>query len=472
MASNCQIPTPQKYVQQMLDYVDYSKKLYGKKVLENSCGEGNILLEVVKRYIESAKSEKHSAEEIKNGLNKDIEAYEIDKECIEKCKNRLNKLAASYGIEGIEWNIKNNDFLKEDVQNRYDFIIGNPPYITYHDMDDSQREFLKKSFSTCNNGRFDYCYAFIEASLKTLKNRGKMVYLVPCSIMTNKFAGDLRVKLSKYITEIYDYRTIKIFSQALTSSVIIVCENLTNKSDLKYHLVKENTIFEIERKKLTDAKWSVTRDDNNIGVKFSDFFEVKNSVATLLNEAFIFKEYERRDDYYIIDEYKIEEELVKDAASIKSLSRGENSYKIIFPYRIEDGKRKDYSENEFEDRFPGAVRYLKQFKDKLKKRKKDKNTLWFQYGRSQAITSVTGNKLIIPMVITKEVHVYEVVENAVPYAGYFIKCRENSRLGLQDAKKILESKDFYDYVKICGTPTTATSYRISVNDIKKYKINI
>ena len=472
MASNCQIPTPQKYVQQMLDYVDYSKKLYGKKVLENSCGEGNILLEVVKRYIESAKSEKHSAEEIKNGLNKDIEAYEIDKECIEKCKNRLNKLAASYGIEGIEWNIKNNDFLKEDVQNRYDFIIGNPPYITYHDMDDSQREFLKKSFSTCNNGRFDYCYAFIEASLKTLKNRGKMVYLVPCSIMTNKFAGDLRVKLSKYITEIYDYRTIKIFSQALTSSVIIVCENLTNKSDLKYHLVKENTIFEIERKKLTDAKWSVTRDDNNIGVKFSDFFEVKNSVATLLNEAFIFKEYERRDGYYIIDEYKIEEELVKDAASIKSLSRGENSYKIIFPYRIEDGKRKDYSESEFEDRFPGAVRYLKQFKDKLKKRKKDKNTLWFQYGRSQAITSVTGNKLIIPMVITKEVHVYEVGENAVPYAGYFIKCRENSRLGLQDAKKILESKDFYDYVKICGTPTTATSYRISVNDIKKYKRNI
>lgn len=471
MASNCQIPTPQKYVQQMLDYVDYSKKLYGKKVLENSCGEGNILLEVVKRYIESAKSEKHSAEEIKNGLNKDIEAYEIDKECIEKCKNRLNKLAASYGIEGIEWNIKNNDFLKEDVQNRYDFIIGNPPYITYHDMDDSQREFLKKSFSTCNNGRFDYCYAFIEASLKTLKNRGKMVYLVPCSIMTNKFAGDLRVKLSKYITEIYDYRTIKIFSQALTSSVIIVCENLTNKSDLKYHLVKDNTIFEIERKKLTDAKWSVTGDDNNIGVKFSDFFEVKNSVATLLNEAFIFKEYERRDDYYIIDEYKIEEELVKDAASIKSLSRGENSYKIIFPYRIEDGKRKDYSESEFEDRFPGAVRYLKQFKDKLKKRKKDKNTLWFQYGRSQAITSVTGNKLIIPMVITKEVHVYEVGENAVPYAGYFIKCRENSRLGLQDAKKILESKDFYDYVKICGTPTTATSYRISVNDIKKYKIN-
>ena len=442
--------TPQK----LADYITKITLKDKKKILEPSCGDGSFL------------------KSIKNILdNNDYNIEKIDAiEYIEEEANKSKRILKNINNA----NVTNDDFYNFYVncKDKYNLIIGNPPYITYHDMDDSQREFLKKSFSTCNNGRFDYCYAFIEASLKTLKNRGKMVYLVPCSIMTNKFAGDLRVKLSKYITEIYDYRTIKIFSQALTSSVIIVCENLTNKSDLKYHLVKENTIFEIERKKLTDAKWSVTRDDNNIGVKFSDFFEVKNSVATLLNEAFIFKEYERRDGYYIIDEYKIEEELVKDAASIKSLSRGENSYKIIFPYRIEDGKRKDYSESEFEDRFPGAVRYLKQFKDKLKKRKKDKNTLWFQYGRSQAITSVTGNKLIIPMVITKEVHVYEVGENAVPYAGYFIKCRENSRLGLQDAKKILESKDFYDYVKICGTPTTATSYRISVNDIKKYKINI
>ena len=46
MASNCQIPTPQAYVRQMLDYIDYSEDLYGKRVLENSCGEGNILLEV------------------------------------------------------------------------------------------------------------------------------------------------------------------------------------------------------------------------------------------------------------------------------------------------------------------------------------------------------------------------------------------------------------------------------------------
>ena len=74
------------------------------------------------------------------------------------------------------------------------------------------------------------------------------------------------------------------------------------------------------------------------------------------------------------------------------------------------------------------------------------------------------------MVITQMVHVYEAEKDAIPYAGYFIKCKKNSELKLDDAKEILESRDFYKYVEICGTPTTPTSYRISVDDIKEYMI--
>ena len=79
MASNCQIPTPQVYVRQMLDYIDYSEDLYGKRVLENSCGEGNILLEVVTRYIENAKKAKRSLDDIKLGLSRDIISSSLSK---------------------------------------------------------------------------------------------------------------------------------------------------------------------------------------------------------------------------------------------------------------------------------------------------------------------------------------------------------------------------------------------------------
>lgn len=469
MASNCQIPTPQEYVIHMLDYIGYSKKLYGKRVLENSCGEGNILLEIVTRYIEDAKKEKYSLDDIKVGLNRDIVAYEVDKSCIKRCKKRLNKLVHSYGLKGIRWNIQNKDFLQESFTNIFDYVIGNPPYITYHDMDDTQRDLLKRSFKTCKHGRSDYCYAFIEASIKVLADDGKMVYLVPYSIMTNKFAGELRRFILPYTTKIYDYRTIKIFPEALTSSVIIVCEKPKRQSYFTYHRVAEKRVLDIPKDRLGN-KWIILGKQNVNGIKFSEFFDVTNSVATLLNEAFILKEYEYRDHYYLVGEYKIEEALVRDAASTKSLNKKDKKDKIIFPYRVINGKKNDYTIEEFRTEFPEAAAYLQQFAEKLEKRKADKNALWFQYGRSQAVTRVLGEKLIIPMVITKKIHVYEAGVDAIPYAGYFIKCKENSELELKAAKKILESQAFYEYVKICGTPTTPTSYRISVDDIKDYMI--
>lgn len=41
MANNCQIPTPREYVLTMLDLLKPKDILYGKRILENSCGEGN-----------------------------------------------------------------------------------------------------------------------------------------------------------------------------------------------------------------------------------------------------------------------------------------------------------------------------------------------------------------------------------------------------------------------------------------------
>ena len=51
---------------------------------------------------------------------------------------------------------------------------GNPPYITHHDMSEEQKELLKNHFSTGKRGRSDYCYAFIEASVKSLAHNGRI----------------------------------------------------------------------------------------------------------------------------------------------------------------------------------------------------------------------------------------------------------------------------------------------------------
>ena len=96
-------------------------------------------------------------------------------------------------------------------------------------------------------------------------------------------------------------------------------------------------------------------------------------------------------------------------------------------------------------------------------------THWFEYGRTQAISNMEGEKLILPMVISKRVQSYIIKFDVIPFAGYFIKRREGGRYSLNDAKKILDDKSFMRYVKEHGTPTTKTSFRISVKDIEEYK---
>lgn len=471
MNSNCQIPTPVAYVRKMLNYAGYIRGLYGKRILENSCGEGNILCEIVRRYIEDAINSGYSNTAIVQGLENDIVGIEIDKNKVTVCIDNLNRILEEYGIGDVKWHVNYSDYLKLKTE-KYDYIIGNPPYITYHDMDETQRKILKENFVSCKRGRFDYSYAFIEKSLNALEKEGILVYLVPYSIIKNRFAADLREILRPYVFQIYDYSGIKIFPDAITSSIILVCKKQKNDVNFQYVSVKKKITQKYDRSILT-GKWSFSIDNEEKGKRFGNYFEVCNSVATLFNKAFLLEDYEESEQYILLDGYKIEKEVTYPAISTKSINRSKMSQKkellIIFPYSYKNGKLRCYDIEEFQIKFPGTYMYLNSYREKLDQRKKDKNAKWFEYGRSQALKRVFGKKLVMPMVITNCVKTHYGTSKAIPYAGYFIKCRRGSELKLSDAKKILESTEFFDYVTKHGTPTTTTSYRISVNDIKEYR---
>ena len=65
MNKKCQVFTPNDYVKELLDSVGYIDNLYGKKILENSCGDGNILVEVVQRYIDDCRVQGFSRTKMK-----------------------------------------------------------------------------------------------------------------------------------------------------------------------------------------------------------------------------------------------------------------------------------------------------------------------------------------------------------------------------------------------------------------------
>lgn len=465
----CQVFTPSEYATKMLDIAGYEKDIVGKKVLENSCGDGNILLNIVERYFKECFKKKMTHMSIINAVESDITAYEIDSKHIKICIDRLNQLAEQYNLYNINWNIIEKDFLKENILGTYDFIIGNPPYITYRDLSLENREFVKENYETCNKGKFDYCYAFVEASIKALKKNGKLVYLIPGNVFKNVFGAELRKFILPYLSHIYDYTNQKIFSGKLTSSSIIVCTNGRKTKKLSYNNITEHNTIKID-KILLQSKWIFKNDtvnDRDV-LRFGDVYHAATSIATLLNKVFILHEFKEDDSYVYIKEHKIEKSLLKKAVSPRSLNYKISEY-LVFPYIYSDTGIERYSLDEFKKIFPCGFKYLLSHKKKLDERNSDANAKWFEFGRSQALSHLNQGKLLMSTLMTHETKVYQLDAETIPTSGIYIVSKGEYTLDI--AMRILQSQEFIQYVKEIGVISNGNSYRISPKDVNNFKFS-
>ncbi|ELC8370331.1 Eco57I restriction-modification methylase domain-containing protein [Clostridium perfringens] len=462
MDFRCQQFTPKAIVNIMLDILGYKENLYGKKILENSCGEGNILLSIVERYILDSKLKGYSNDDIKNGLENDIYGVELIKETYDVCINNLNNLTNRYDLNNIDWKIFNEDSLKYDFIINFDYVIGNPPYISYKNLDEEKREFLKTNFETCKLGKPDYCYAFIESAINKLNDRGKMVYLIPSSIFKNVFGKTLREMIIENLVEVLDYPNKKLFKNALTSSSIILIDRNKKNNNFTYKDMTNKTNYNIIKENLSD-KWIFEENRNYDSVEnlieFEELFKARITIATQKNDVFVVN-YDKKERLHL------EEDILRNAISPRNMVCGKKEY-IIFPYKFENNKLQRFCESELKNKYKNVYKYLLENKEDLEKRKADLNNSWFEYGRNQAISNMNKKKLVISTVITNKVNVYDLKSNDIPYSGIYIT--SNGEYSLEIAKKILESDKFLEYIKKIGTPASGSSLRITANDINRFK---
>ena len=384
MANHCKVFTTSAYAKELLDAADYRCGLFGRRVLENSCGDGHILMEIVRRYISDCIDREMPLSLIKNGLERDI-----------------------------------TDALRS-VKGKFCYVLGNPPYITYKDLENEEKTYIRANFSTCRKGKFDYYYAFVEDGLRSLQDHGILAYIIPSSIYKNVSANDLRALIKEDATDVYDYTSEKKFKNAVTSSTILVLKKNSGADHLRYHDVLNRKSFAI-RKELFQNKWNFVENGTASGeYRFGDYFKISNCIATLCNEAFILDEYEEMDGGYRVGDYILEPQLIRNVCSMKSI-RSDRRKKIIFPYHMIDGTLMHIEEEEFQRRYPGVYAYLYQFKEKLLRRKSEKTVAWYEYGRSQAIRYMQEKKLMIPSVLTGKVECAVLDEDTIPYAGFYIR---------------------------------------------------
>ena len=135
----------------VLNIVDNIKEI-GGDLLEPSFGSGNFIDSIVN-----------------NGYKfNSIDAVEVDTENFLKYKNSNKNI-----------NLYNLDFMKFKSNKKYDFIVGNPPYIElcYSFYDDVDQKNIKTKYKGISNGRVNLVHIFMRESFNLIKDDGVIAYL-------------------------------------------------------------------------------------------------------------------------------------------------------------------------------------------------------------------------------------------------------------------------------------------------------
>ncbi len=183
--------------------------LKNPEVLDPGCGTGEFLI-TAKKYFKNPR----------------LYGWDIDKKLV----NISKKLVPEADIK------ETNALLNQDY-NKYDFVIGNPPYYEF-----SLPEAIKKKFRNVINGRVNIFSLFVCQGINWLKEGGYLAYVVPPS-MNN---GAYFLKLRKFIVEnsnieyLHILRNPKIFKNALQSTMLLILKKGKNKGN---YLFKKNGIL-------------------------------------------------------------------------------------------------------------------------------------------------------------------------------------------------------------------------------------
>ncbi len=456
------IYTPNYLVAIILDQAGYvSGKILKHHVMENSCGDGQFLIQIVERYCQDFLMDSSDLNELADELELFIHAIEIDKNELSTCMERCSLVAQKYGvIRKLNWDfICKNALNVHEFDGKMDFVVGNPPYVRIHNLSDNFDTVKASLFG--NSGMTDLYIAFYELGIRMLNNKGTLCYITPSSFFTSVAGANMRSYFVDHelLKSVCDLKHFQAF-EATTYTAIICLKKNNQFCRTDYFDFDDKTRTPVFVESLEPSDYYINglfyfSSKKNLLLLKNILFSlciadlsVKNGYATLADTIFIHSF--PFDSQYIIPVIKA--------------SRGETK-KIIFPY---DKTGKLISEAELK-KDASIYSYLLENKAELLKRSNENpdEGHWFAFGRSQAINDTFVDKLAINVLIrtSTDLKIVKAPAGTGVYSGLYIV---SDTISSESICSALMDEEFGVYISLLGKYKSGGYYTFSSKDVKSY----
>jgi len=487
------VSTPEWIVNLMLDRVGYIDNLDKKSIIDPACGDGNFLVIALDRLLNYLERHKFSDIEKVKTIERNIFGIDIDGNALKKCDENLNKILEKHKIkQKVNFNLYKRDALdieeNKKMNGKFDFVIGNPPYIRIQNLDKKERKYIRDNYSFCKSGSTDIYIAFFQAGINLLNSKGKLCFITPNTYFYTNTGKELRryLRENKLIKEIINFDYKQVFNEVTAYTSITVLEKNSAKNSFDYYLYNDNLqyIDSIPFSKLRDDKWILDKNKiidkileiENRGKKLGEIAEIHVGITTLADDLYIFEKPSFKDNIARIKlkngaEYKIEKSILKPIVKVSTLksSNDKQNRFVIFPYKLVNGKYVVLSEKELKQKYPLTYKYFLAVKKRLLMRDKCKKiSPWYAFGRTQGLNTSFGAKILVSPIGYKPKFIVWKKPEYTFYAGYCIKYNGD----LEKLAKQLNSKDMEFYIKHTSRAYRGGYRSYSKSFISNFGINI
>jgi len=248
------------------------------RILDPACGDGALLDALIKRLPTAARK------------RIEVVGYDTDANAIKLASNRLknNFHKLSFQLEQKDFleyvlNIQDSENLLsvKIIQDKFHFVIANPPYVRTQVMGAKQSQNLSKSFGL--TGRIDLYYPFLLGISKVLVDDGVMGVITSNRFMTTKSGQSVRRALLSnfHILNAWDLGDTKLFDAAVLPAVLLA-RGIQNIHSPHTENITYSSIYETKDTAVTEAKdaLSALASDNDtvISIKDGRHFRVRHGI--------------------------------------------------------------------------------------------------------------------------------------------------------------------------------------------------